>query len=360
MSDHRIKYKCVFCPSLITTYKSPLQSEVYEARNLLRTCRQIRHEGKRVFYEVNTWILSRARLSKSQVRSSETAQDTQMVFDQLRGIDAMQHFKHVGMQTTLSPLVYCDLPLPENLTLDSTTAIDLFDQSHHPNILNIHKLDEVAQCELYKLSFQKFVENQKQVFPNLKSVGVEVSLHPKRMILGVHDSPMNRCGITLYIRIKLECGESATPSCKEPSLPVLAPNNVTHNTQSLPRATGQADNQSLSPGTISPSQIDPRLDPRRYMLSPLIQLLGVQSVEVERLWTVHYHPKVIGDEIASERKQPLRQLWRFCTVGEMLWRAGPWLLGFLDPALEYLGITINEVIEIIENTIEDVGHPLVP
>ena len=264
------------------------------------------------------------------------------------------------MRTTISPLAYCDFPVPENVALDDPIAIHLFELSQHPSILAFHKLDETAQCELFRISFEKFVENRTQVFPNLRSIELEVSLHPKRIILGAPNNPLNRCGITLYVRIKLGGGKTAAPSHTEASLPVLAPNNVTHNTHLLPHAIGEVHNQSLHPGIMSLSRIAHSLDPKRRMLSPLTQLLGVQSVEVERLWTVCYRQQMIEDGTATVHKQPLRQLWRFLTVGEMLERAGPGFGEFLDPALEYLKTASSDVIEIIENTTEDIGHQLIP
>ena len=349
------------CPGLTTNpNKPPLQSEVYETRNLLRTCRQIRDEGKRVFYEVNCWSLYRARLRKTPVHLSTNAHDTQRLFDQLRQVDAMQHFRHVSMRATISPLAYCDFPLPEGVALDDPIAIHLFELSQHPSILAFHKINETAQCELFRISFEKFVENRTQVFPNLRSVSVEVSLHQKKIILGgAPDSPLNRCGITLHVRIKLGCGKPATLSSGEASLPVLAPDNVTHNIHLLSSANLEAHSKSLHCGIIKTSMNPPWLDPRRQMLSPLRQLLDVQSVEVERVWTVCYRQQVIKDGTVIIRKQPLRQLWCFRTVDEMLDRAGPGFTQFLDPALQYLEAPVSDVIEIIENTTEDIGHKLI-
>lgn len=95
------------------------------------------------------------------------------------------------------------------------------------------------------------------------------------------------------------------------------------------------------------------------MLTPLKGLHGVQSVEVERCWTVHYREQGTEDGKVVIRVQPLRQLWRFFTVSEMLERAGPGFIEFLDPALEYLKTSRKDVVDIIENTMttaEDIGH----
>ena len=95
------------------------------------------------------------------------------------------------------------------------------------------------------------------------------------------------------------------------------------------------------------------------MLSPLTQLQGVQIVEVERRWTVRYRQQGIEGEDMMIYEKPLRQMWHFCTVSDMLEEAGPGFDSFLDPALEYLKTTHSDVIEIIENTAEDIDHQLI-
>ena len=120
ISSHNLKFKCMFCPSLTDTADKPTwQSQIYEARNLLRTCHQIRDEGKQVFYEVNSWSLHRARLRETPPADSDaTARDTRKLFDQIRRINATKLFKHVNMRISLSPLAYCDFPVPDTLALD--------------------------------------------------------------------------------------------------------------------------------------------------------------------------------------------------------------------------------------------------
>ena len=51
--------------------------------------------------------------------------------------------------------------------------------------------------------------------------------------------------------------------------------------------------------------------------------------------------------------QPLQQLWRLRTVGETLERVGTGFCDFPDLALGFLQASDDDMIEIIENTIED-------
>ncbi|CAD6578485.1 MAG: hypothetical protein ASARMPRED_008733 [Alectoria sarmentosa] len=362
LSDHGHKFKCMSCSNLTVTANKPTwQSQVYEARSLLRTCHQIRGEGKQVFYEVNSWSLHRARLRETPPgHSSATIHDTQRMFDRIRQTKATKHFKHVNMRITLSPLAYCDFTIPDSVALDDPVAVHLFELSQNPSVVAFHKLDETAQCGLFRAVFNGLVENRAYIFPKLRTITLEVSLHAKRLIPDASNNPLDRCGITFYVRIKLGCKKHATPTYHyNASLPILAPGSVTPDSCGLQCAKYEAHNQSLHPSTFNDPWSAPLLDPRRRMLSPLKQLIGVQSVEVERRWTVRYHVPGIENGVVFIHAQPLRQLWRFCTVSEMLERAGPGFDGFLDPALEYLNISRHNVVEIIEDTAEDSEHLLI-
>ena len=57
----KIKLKGASSPALARIHTS--QSQIYEA--LLRTCHQIRDEGKQVFYKINSWSLHPARLRET-------------------------------------------------------------------------------------------------------------------------------------------------------------------------------------------------------------------------------------------------------------------------------------------------------
>ena len=345
-----------------TANTSSWKSQIYEARNLLRTCHQIRDEGKRVFYEINSWSLHRARLRETPpAHSSVTIDDTRRLFDLLHELRATKHFKHFSMQISLSPLAYCDLTVPDSIALDDLVAIRLFEQSQDPSVIASHKLDETAQCELFKAAFSGLVEKRAHVFPNMRSITLEVSLHAKKLNPAALNDPLNRCGITFYVRIKFGGKNRTIPTYGyNAPLPSLVPASVVPDPYLLQRAKYEAHNQSLHPRILNDPWSAPLLDPRRHMLSPLRQLLGVQSVEVERRWTVRYRQKRPEDGVVVVQAQPLRQLWRFGTVGDMLESAGPGFGKFLDPALEYLKTCREDVVEIIENTNADVEHHLIP
>lgn len=357
ISNYKLKFKCVSCPSATGTAETTWSSQIYEARNLLRTCHQIRDEGKQVFYKVNSWGLHRVRLRETPpAHPSATVDDTQRLFDRIRQIKATKHFKHINMRTRLSPLAYCDFPVPDDVPLDDPVAIRHFEQSHPQNVVAFHKLDEAAQCELFKVAFDGLVQNMADVFPRLRSVKLEVSLHGKKLIPGAPTNPLDRCGITFHVRIMLGRKKHTTPTYHyQASPPIREPGRVPLDYYMLQRAIYEAHNRNQHPSIlVNPVNASP-LDPRRRMLSPLKQLLGVQSVEVERYWTVRYRQPRIEDGLGPICVQPLRRVWLFCTVGEMLEEAGPGFCEFLDPALEYLNISGNDVVDIIENTTEDIG-----
>ena len=173
-----------------------------------------------------------------------------------------------------------------------------------------------------------------------------MSLHEKR----APNDPLDRCGITFYVRIKLDCNAS---------MPSFSSDSVSYDTYPLQLARFEAYVQSLHPSMLSDLWKAPITDPRRRMFIPLKHLLGVQSVEVERCWTVCYRRGGVEDESVVICAQPLQQLWRFRTVGEMLEKAGTGFCEFLDPALEYLQASDDDVVEIIENTTEDVENRLI-
>lgn len=361
LSDHRLKVKCISCPNLMCTVNKPSwQSQVYEARNLLRTCHQIREEGKQIFYEVNFWTLHRARLRENPAPSSAIATDSQTLFDRLYQINALKNFKHVNMRISLSPLAYCDLTVPDYVALEDPAALLHFELTQHPDVIASHKLDETAQCDLFRAAIKGLVGNRVRVFPEMRSITLEVSLHFKKLILNGPNNPLDRCGITFYIRLKLERRNRQTFACHgNASVPTLAPGSVVYEPCALQRAKYTAHKPNLQRSTLGGTSSAPRLDPRRHMLSPLKGLQGVQSVEVERCWTVHYREQGINDGKVVIRVQPLRQLWRFLTVSEMLESAGPGFIEFLDPALEFLKTSRKDVVDIIENTMttaEDIGH----
>ena len=356
MSEYTQKVKCMSCPALTCTAKKPnWQIQIYEARSLLRTCHQIRDEGKQVFFNVNSWTLHRARLRTSSIQSADTMiDDTQRLFERLGQVEAMKYFKHVNMQICLSPLAYCDITVPDSVTLDDPISIQRFELSQHPDVVASHKLDETAQCELFRTALAKLVANSSIVFPSLKTIKLEISLHAKKLVSDAHKNPLDRCGITFYIRIKLGPRNCASPtSLSSVPLPILVLQDVMEDSDWLQTAKQAVRSQKLHPSISGGSCIESQLEPRRHMLSPLRELFGVQCVEVERCWTVKYRRPGVKNVIHEQR---LRQLWQFSSVCEMLERAGPEFGGFLDPGLGYLKLSPDDVFEIIENTTEDSGY----
>ena len=203
--------------------------------------------------------------------------------------------------------------------------------------------------------------NQTDVFPRLRSITLEVSLHAKNSVPNVLNKPLDRCGITFYVRIKLgRQGLAIHKHQYNASLQSSAPGGVINDLCHSQHVENEAHNEVPDTSILDDSWVLPFLDPRRRMLSPLKQLLDVQSVEVERRWTVRYRQQDVENGNAVIRAQPLRRMWRFRTVGEMLEGAGAGFGEFLDPAVEYLGTSLEDVVEIEENTTKDIEHHLIP
>ena len=366
MSEHQVKFKCISCYNLKGTADIPTwRSQIHEVRNILRTCHQIRDEGKEVFFDVNSWSLHRVRLRDRPVPASAMLVDTQRLFDRLHQNVGLKRFKQVNMRISLSPLAYCDMAIADNIALDDPVAVHLFELTHPPGIIAFHKLDEKAQCELFRAAINCLVNTRAHVFPSMRSLTLEVSFHAKKYHSNSPNSPLDRCGITFYVRVKLGARSCLTATYNDnASIPGLASSSVVHDPSVLQRADHEYEAHNPIPQLSGTGcgWVAPLLDHRRQMLSPLRQLFDVRGVEVERRWTVVYRQPSTGDGSTAIREQPLRQLWRFYTVGEMLERAGPGFEEFLDPALEYLKTSPNDVVEIIENTwnkTDDLGHLLI-
>ena len=366
MSEHQVKFKCIACPHLTgTTGIPPWQSQIHGVRNILRTCHQIRREGNMVFFDVNSWSLQRVRLRDRPVPTSAMRVDTQRMFDRLRQNVGLKRFKQVNMRISLSPLAYYDLAIADNIALDDPLEVHFFESLHPRDVIDFHKLDEKAQCELFRTAINYFVNTRTHVFPSMRSLTLEVSFHAKKYYARGPNSPLDRCGITFYVRIKLGGRSCLTATYHDnASIPVLASSSVVHDASVLQGAqcANEAHNHMSQFSATGVDWVAPPLDHRRDMLSPLRQLFDVWGVEVERRWTVVYRQSSTEDGSTAIREQPLRKLWRFYTVGEMLERAGPGFEEFLDPALESLNTSPNDVVDIIENTwnkTEDLGHLLI-
>lgn len=278
----------------------------------------------------------------------------------MRQNPVMKYFKHFNMEIMLSPLTYCDLTVPDGVALDDPTSIYLFELSQYPGVIAHHKLDETAQCQLFSVALQGLVNNR-DVFPRMRSIKLEVSLHAKKSFLEHPNDPLDRCGIILYITIKLERQNLATSACRlRTSLPTSASGSVPTEPTLFQRAEYEADNRSPHPNLLKDWPNEHLLDPRRHILGPLRQLIHVQSVQVERRWTVRYRQQHIEDGSVVTWVQPLRKIWRYRTVDDMLEGAGSEFGDFLDPGLEHLNTTLEDVVEIVENTSEDIEHQLIP
>ena len=127
------------------------------------------------------------------------------------------------MRIPLSPLAYCNLVVPYSVALDDPIAVHLFEFSQNPGVIAFHKLDEPAQCELFRASIKALMQIYTYLFPRMRSLTLEVSLQAKKTVPNAPNNPLDRRGITFYIRIYLACRTPPTETNNDNKLvPVVA------------------------------------------------------------------------------------------------------------------------------------------
>ena len=179
----------------------------------------------------------------------------------------MKHFKHVTMQISISPLAYVDLGTIAELQNSNPIALWLHHIRQDPRRLVRHTLDLKEQCEMFRQTLLSFSQIQTEFFPELQTLTLQMTLHKPGQVAPGKDvkSAFDRCGINFKVKLNLDARSSASRT---------VPN--------LPRAGSSKDHAT--------SIIDPtKLDPVRRMLSPLMMLPGVRTVEVIRHWVVVHH-----------------------------------------------------------------------
>lgn len=176
----------------------------------------------------------------------------------------MKHFKHLTMQIAISPLAYVDLGTITELQTSTPTAFWLHHVRQDPLRLLRHTLTLKEQCEMFRQTLLSFSQIQTKFFPELQTLTLQMSLHRAGHISPGKDikNAFDRCGINFKVKLYLDAQSSASR---------IVPK--------LPRAGSSKDHAT--------SIIDPtKLDPVRRMLSPLMMLPEVRTVEVTRHWVV--------------------------------------------------------------------------
>ena len=61
------------------------------------------------------------------------------------------------MRVPQSPLTYCDFNIPDRVALDDPAAVEAFEIAQQPSVIALYELGKTAQCELFKLAFDRLV-----------------------------------------------------------------------------------------------------------------------------------------------------------------------------------------------------------
>jgi len=313
-----------------------------QAREILKTCKQIRNEGEQIFFKINDWTLHRPTLRRGEgLVPKSLVVDTQKMFKRYVPCSHIKHelcsrtpyvryFRNFNMRIVISPTATVDLPLPDDIDPTDTAGVELARMFQDREILRRHTLTEAQQCEMFGAALSGFVNNQAGMFQNLRLFTLELALHsPVHLAIS---SPLNRCGTTFKIKILLDA-----------------------------LIKGDYAAQPEPPTMFDDLDSDLKyLDSRRRMLAPLMKLKGVRSVEVHRRWRICYkvNKKKSEDCIADHA---LGQHTRYDSINQFLEKAGPHFANLLNIGLEHFKISTKDLIKIVEDDGDDhVVYDLVP
>ena len=341
MSDRESQFKCPSksCAGKPMPDQTAWRSRYKQAREYLYISSQIRTEALDVFFRINSFALHRARLREDpDMDTTALANDTQSMYAKYRRRTFMRRFKHLKMDICLSPIAFVDLGMPKELLNSSNHAKLLaYQLRQDPVRLSRHTRDEDAQCELFRLALAGLVRNQKKTFPQLQTLTLDISLHTPQPSYLTSNSVLDRCGITFQIRVFVNTSEDANYTPGRPTRELRAPKD----------------------NVIIKSQEVNGLEPKRFMLAPLVGLSGVQKVEVKRRWVVIHRSKgakptgcknedgtIQEDNVLASY---MAQVHRFSSVEQMLAKAEKELTLFQVTGLKKFNIAEEDVIEILEN-----------
>ena len=303
--------------------------------------KQFHDELVEVFFRVNSWALHRDRLGKDANNEPKTlTNDSQSMHGNYRNENYVTYFKHLNMQISLAPSAIVDLCTPKDV-FGSSKSADLlaYQLRQDPEECRKHTLDEEAQCEMYRNALEGLVSKQKQCFPSLKTLTLEISLHTPQVprSSALTRKVEDRCGITFEVKVFLDTSEYAENRLRTFQRYSHGPRN------------------NFCIETIEPKA----LEPRRRMLSPLTGLGGVYKVQVNRRWIVLHYPKeprpirYAIDSGTMEEEEVLAshmaQHHTFSSVEQMLESANTDFELFQITGLKEYEISEQDVIEILEN-----------
>ncbi len=270
LSDRKSHFKCTSASCTGKSRAGPIVCrEQFKWIRLYSTiCRQVHREVVDLFFRMNAWELHRPRLRDDLEEYPNPLEiETRQMLLKLHKKPLMKHFKHLTMRICISPLAYVDLGTITELQGSRPMDMLLHHTRHDPRRLHRHTLDLKAQCEMFRQTLLSFSEVQNVFFPNLQTLTLEMSLHRSWQASPGEDvkNAFDRCGVNFKVKLNLD-----------------AQGSVNRTVPQLPRA-GSSKNHATS--IIDPT----KLEPVRRMLSPLMMLTGVRTVEVIRRWVVLHH-----------------------------------------------------------------------
>lgn len=338
LSDHEFHFKCptrACSQKLVNDPETPIV-QYLQVREVLKSCKQIRNEGERIFFKINEWTLHRPRLRMGVgLNPKFLAEDAQKMFNRYipcghteqekcsrTRIPHVRYFRNFNMQIAISPTAIVDLPLPDGVDPCDAAQVERAHIMEDQEVVRRHTLTELEQCEMYGAALSGFVQNQGGMFQDLRLLSLEISLHSP--VHRARSGPRKRCGTTFRVRILLD-----------------ASTKVDYATHPEP------------PTMFDELDLDlKKLDARRRMLAPLLKLRGVRSVEVRRRWSILY--KVVKKESEDYiAYHALGQIARYDCISEFLDKAGPHFANLLNTGLEHFNIPSKDLIRIVEDDDKD-------
>ena len=347
LSDRKSHFKCGgdSCAANPSNDTDTCREQFRQIRLYSTVCRQVHNEMSGIFFQANSWGLHRSRLRDNRARYPDIYTiDTQEMFTKLNKRALAKYFKHFFMEIRISPKAYVDMVPKSHLRAASTPGHPLLYQLRlNLEIPRKHILNEKEQCEMFRQTLLSFIEFQNDYFPKLQTLTLEISLHAPRPA-SAPENVFFRCGTTFTVKIALSSQDSVRQIRK---IAKLAP-------QTWP----------LSIKVLDPT----KLEPIRYMLSPLMRLARVQRVEVTRHWVVVHRSKCGDGQVRMVQQEddtfveegilttPMVQLHTYNSIKQMLVAGKRNFILFQTAGLKTHGIDRDNVIEIRENQGSAVGR----
>ena len=293
---------------------------------------------------VNTWRLdqihfrSQAELiplyidTNQSIRFTAKAKDSEVLarsLDELCQSNLAQDVKHFYLNAELSCSGISELPngLPIDIDRSNKAAARTWVLSQFAN-RNSQTWKRRSERELsaeYAQDLTSLLSAQRLGLCKPRSLRIDVTIHEPHLF----GQRLDQCGLILHIEVKFHRSEIGAEI-----------QNYESASQWLPYHT---DN----------------LEPKRQFLSPLLAMQNIQSIEVNRTWTLKVLKKDREENptdredvlmIDSVQEIPMFQLFRYKTAQEFFLAAGKDLVNFRGIGLAEAGVEMEQIVQIQENT----------